>query len=347
MSYPALDQYLARLHDKVPNQAQPSNSSGESESSTPIDQNRVWLNADGRVQGSYFNITLTSVFQPIRQIAVNDSVAMVAPVAPFATASTGSAGSEGVCGSDNPNPIIGYEGFAHSYSANDNGLYLWRLLDPAASDDESIELDRLCRMLHSINFFRQAQQADPTNQQSVQQPQLFLSVHARLLAAVDSNHGTAFRRILTLLGLPQEDIVLQLPPVTATQSWLLNYVLDNYRRNHFRLAVNADSIGQAHDLLERVRPDVLKIDGRGMANDAETRRLLDIAQDRSIQIIFKRLEKLRDFESVQEIAQVVFSASGARIFAQGFFWDLPQATLTTFAPSAGVVDRRSTASVTD
>jgi hypothetical protein len=60
-------------------------------------------------------------------------------------------------------------------------------------------------------------------------------VHARLLAAVNNNHGVAYRRILAALELPHERIVLQLPVVTPNQRWLLNYVLDNYRRNGFRL----------------------------------------------------------------------------------------------------------------
>ena len=125
------------------------------------------------------------------------------------------------------------------------GLSLWRLLDHAASDDESVELDRLCRMLHAINFFRQneAEQAD-----------LYLNVHDRLLSAVSSNHGHAFQRILDALGLPIERIVLQLPTVTTNQSWLLNYVADNYRRNGFRARRRGTDRGAAAHL---------RRDGRG------------------------------------------------------------------------------------
>jgi hypothetical protein len=49
-------------------------------------------------------------------------------------------------------------------------------------------------MLHAINFFRQAGQAR----------RLYLNVHDRLLSAVSSNHGHAFRRILDALELPLE-----------------------------------------------------------------------------------------------------------------------------------------------
>ena len=342
MSFPALEQYLARLQQAAPSErsaltktraADSSSLSGsQNESSADVvstarDESRVWLGTDGRAQGRYFNTALTSVFQPIRQIAVAGDAGFIADAVDAAS-------------EKRSHPVVGYEGFAHSYSANDNGLYLWKLLDHAASDDESIELDRLCRMLHSINFYRQS-----TVHATEGNTDLYLSVHARLLAAVDSNHGMAFRRILKLLELPHEHIVLQLPTITATQSWLLNYVLDNYRRNHFRLAINANSVAEAHSLLERVRPDVLKIDSRGLTDDAETRRLLDITRQRDIRVIFKRLEKSRDCENVQKLAQQIFTENGGRIFAQGFFWDLPQASLDAFSSAWLIPASRPAAAV--
>jgi EAL domain-containing protein (putative c-di-GMP-specific phosphodiesterase class I) len=294
MSFPALEQYLARLNGA---RDDPARDAARSDC-------RVWLDGDGRAQGRYFNTTLTSVFQPLRLIEPG----------------TGKGA------------IVGHEGFAHSYSASDNGLYLWKLLDHAASDDESIELDRLCRMLHSINFYRQAEATAGD---------LYLSVHARLLAAVDSNHGMAFRRILTLLGLPHERIVLQLPTITENQGWLLNYVLDNYRRNHFRLAVNADDVAQAASLLERVRPDVIKIDARGVTHDEQATRLLEDCAKRGIQVIFKRLEKARDLEVLQQLARI----AALPLHAQGFLWDLPQAALHAFAAPGALQDGLSTAAL--
>ena len=89
MKYPALEKYLARLNDTVK------------------EESRVWLDAQGRAQGKYFNTTLTSAFQPIRVVA-----------SPTVTPAT----------------VIAHEGFARSYSQDDTGLHLWRLLDQAASE---------------------------------------------------------------------------------------------------------------------------------------------------------------------------------------------------------------------
>lgn len=266
MSFPVLNKYLAIL------------------SHTPGNETSVWLDAQGRAQGKYFNSTLTSVFQPIRAMGTEQ--------------------------------IIGYEAFARSYSENDAGLSLWKLLDHAANDDESVELDRLCRMLHAINFFRQPEAVDAN---------LYLAVHDRLLTAVSTNHGIAFRRILEGLGLPINKIILQLPAVTEHQGWLLSYVADNYRRNGFRHAVNVANAAEALALLERVRPDVIKIDAREIVPMASNLKLLEVAQQRGIQVIFKRMENCKTLVLLTQLAAV----TGQDIHAQGYVWDIPNSSLSS------------------
>lgn len=251
---------------------------------------RVWADAEGRATGRYFNSTLTSAFQPIRRLDGNE--------------------------------VIGYEGFARSHSETDQGLCLWKLLDHAANDDESVELDRLCRMLHSINFFRQPQSAGSD---------LYLSVHARLLAAVDGNHGTAFSRILKVLDLPQERVVLQLPVIVEHQGWLANYVADNYRRNGFRIGVNATDSLEALKLLDLVRPEVVKVDTRQALHDGPVLRLLDRCAARNVRVIFKRVENAETLDTLRGLAAL----SGVPIYAQGFLWDLPSSSLAGRSIDAG------------
>src|SRR5471030_1837795 len=209
----------------------------------------IWLDAAGRAQGRFFNSTMTSAFQPVRRL--------------------------------DDGQVQAYEGLARSVSAQDQGLSLWKLLDHAASDDESIELDRLCRMLHAINFFRQAGEGEQD---------LYLNVHDRLLSAVSSNHGHAFRRILDALELPLERVVLQLPAASPQQGWLLNYVSDNYRRNGFRFAVNVPSAREGLQVLQRLRPDVFKLDVRDASEGPEVLELLKRSAEAGVKLVFKRLE---------------------------------------------------------
>lgn len=264
MSFPALEDYLGRLR----------HSAGAA--------TRVWIDTEGRAQGRYFNCTLTSAFQPIRELGSSRA--------------------------------IGFEAFARSYSEQGSGLAIWKLLDHVANDDESIELDRLCRMLHAINFYRQPE---------AEGRKLFLSVHDRLLTAVSGNHGMAFRRILAGLGLPVEHIVLQLPPITPNQGWLLNYVANNYRLNGFRIAINAAHAAEALHLLTQVKPAAIKIDARELGDQDSVRYLLEAAYTDGIEVVFKRMESLSVLEKLQELS----GKHGAMIFVQGYFLDTPASSL--------------------
>ncbi|CAN5699085.1 hypothetical protein BH11PSE12_BH11PSE12_28130 [soil metagenome] len=246
----------------------------------------LWLDEQGRARGRYVNATLTSVFQAIR------------------------AGDGG--------RVSGYDAYARSYAGNedsDQGLTIWRLLDLAASDDESVSLDRLCRLLHTINFFRQGATAGSD---------LYLNVHSRLLTAVAGDHGRAFRRILDALELPAQPIVLQLPLINASQRWVLAHVAENYRRNGFRIALLARHLAEAGDLLERVRPDAIKLDVR-LANDAPAQiRLLEQAYRQHCKIIFTRLEDEQQLQALQTGLDTSRS-----YFVQGFLFDQPKAGLAS------------------
>ncbi|MFZ6673102.1 EAL domain-containing protein [Undibacterium sp. Xuan67W] len=241
----------------------------------------ICLDETGRARGRYFNSTLTSAFQAIRS-------------------------ADDQC-------VVAYEAYARSYSSVDQGLNIWRLLDHAANDAESVELDRLCRILHAVNFYRQPDSA---------QRDLYLSVHTRLLAAIEGNHGMAFRRILDLLGLPHQQIVLQLPLIAPSQRWVLTHVADNYRRNGFRIGVNAASLDQARELLERVQPDSIKIDITHANNADAQQQLLEKAQRVNCKVIFKRIDNDARFNALQ-----VSNTDQYPYYLQGFLFDLPRANL--------------------
>lgn len=264
MSYPALIAYLARLSDP-----------GSSPAS-------LWLNSQGQAEGRFFNCTLTSAFQPVRDVASGE--------------------------------LRGWEALARNADPDDASPSLWRQLDHAASDDESVELDRLCRMLHAINFFRQEEGGDAD---------LYLSVHDRLLSAVSINHGHAFRRILDALGLPAARVVLQLPAVSANQRWLLGYVSDNYRRNGFRMALNLTDPGRAAELLNQVRPAALRIDAGRVGDDDTLARLITTVHRHDVQLIVRKVESLETLRRLDRVARGL----GLPVQAQGWVQGTPRAII--------------------
>jgi EAL domain-containing protein (putative c-di-GMP-specific phosphodiesterase class I) len=271
MTFPALQDYLARLRD------------------APVDTS-LWLDKQGKAHGRYLNSTLTSVFQPIHDLADH-------------------------C-------VVGVQGFMRSQARNnvhsDEGLSVWKLFDTTATDDQSIELDRLCRLLHAVNFYRQPEMIDAD---------LYLSVHARLLAAVDSNHGMSFRHILDLLELPHRKVVLQLPAIQTRQAWIAHYVADNYRRNGFRLAINVADARQGLEQMRQIGPDVIKLDARELNDDAAVLRLLEEAGSNDVAVVFKRVES----QSVCEKLRHLSEQTRHTVLAQGFLFDQPRASLGAVA----------------
>ncbi len=242
------------------------------------------LSADsqGRVTGRFYHASLSSVYQPIRRARDLQ--------------------------------IIGYEASIRGHSA-EQGLLVDRLLEQAATDDESIELDRLSRLIHTLNFFRQA----PTAEQ-----RLVLNVHKRLLAAVASGHGRAFLRILQVLGVPQSQVLLQLPAITATQTWVLSHVAENYQRNGFTISLQAQNLTQAHELLEKIRPALLLVPAATIAPHhlPELEQLCAAAEAQQCQLQLVAINQSAHWE---RLATVVSGYAGALV--QGSLWDQVRAEL--------------------
>lgn len=242
----------------------------------------IWRSADGSVQGQFFACTLTSEFQPILAFGRH-------------------AGSRPVA----------FEAVARGVSPSDQGLSVWRMLDGASSDNESIELDRLCRVLHAINYFRQAPAGAGAD--------LYLNVHDRLLAAVSSNHGDAFLRMLKLLELPSEQIVLQLPAIGPSGRAMAHYIADNYRRNGFRLALTAVRLKDAIDLVGQFRPHAIVLDARALRDAALLAQLLTQAQASKVVVTIKKVETAQTLALLGQVCR----ATGTVVHAQGDWIDPP------------------------
>lgn len=252
----------------------------------PATGSSLWRGEDGSAQGQFFACTLTSQFQAIHAVGPGAS-----------------------------NMPVGFEGTAHGVAPADRGLSVWRMLDQASSDDESIELDRLCRVLHAINYFRQPAAAGGAD--------LYLGVHERLLAAVSSNHGDAFLRMLNVLELPARQVVLQLPAIGPTSRWLANYVADNYRRNGFRLAFTAPTVPDAIDLVRQFQPCAVAVDVRAVTDAATLAQLLHTARSADVHVIVKGVAT----PGALALLERASAETATVVHAQGDLIALPQATV--------------------
>jgi len=228
MKTSALARYLARLP------------------SSPNPASSIWMNAEGRIVGQFHGCHLSSVFQPIRELASGRAA--------------------------------GIEAFIRSLDPSGSGLSPWSLFAHAASDEQLIDLDRLCRTIHALTFLS-AGIALP----------LFLNVHGRLMVAIRDDHGRTFRSVLDVLEVPASRFVIESPEVLADEPLMLALIMHNYRRNGYGIAVNLARVDQAATVLSHLRPDYLKIDAGNLRDRAVAASLAALARDSGAQLIVKRL----------------------------------------------------------
>lgn len=245
------------------------------------------LTQDGQVVGRFYEFDLASGFQRI--VRLDD------------------------------HQVIGHDAYARSYGLAGDAISPWGLFARAAEDVTVVQLDRLCRLVHTINYFSQAEATTP----------LYLRVHGRLLAAITQDHGKAFRRMVDALALASSQIVLQLPLEAANEVLLIGVIIGNYQKAGFRVGVHAPNIAVAQSLINLHRPQVVKIDARTLGSqDDDIRALVKTAEDHGSQLVFNRIETS---ETAERLAHL-----GAR-FGQGYHFDLPAARLSPASSAASAM----------
>lgn len=231
--------------------------------------------ANGRVEGKYYGARISTTFQPWRNPASGR--------------------------------IVAYEAYARSHSKNAGDLSPWQLFVDAAIDSDLVTLDRLCRTVHTLNYF------------SAHDPDLplVLNVDARLLQAVPERHGEFFGKVLSLLGVAPERIVIEIHTSHLLDLSRLKQILASYRRHGFAVAVNAESVIHARSLAQLLAPDLLMIYGSAYAPDALARQLGSLTAG-GVRVAVKHIETAE--------THAVVAAAGVD-WVQGFHLDLPAAEL--------------------
>ncbi|CBJ43279.1 EAL domain-containing protein [Ralstonia solanacearum] len=225
--------------------------------SAPTPERPLWRDAGGRVQGQFFHCALTSLFEPVWRLDADG--ALIAD---------------------------GHEALMRTWTRDgEAGLNPWKMFSLAADDTTLVELDRLCRLVHTLNYFVRTDAR-----------RLVVNVHGRLLAAVAADHGKAFQRAVAALGLSPEQFVIQVPSTANDDLGLLLFVVDNYRRNGFAVAVQASDPAEAGALMVHVRPAFLKLDARRGWQARNLTALADSARELGVTLALRRCERPDDLD---------------------------------------------------
>jgi EAL domain-containing protein (putative c-di-GMP-specific phosphodiesterase class I) len=208
---------------------------------------------------------------------------------------------------------VAHEALLRARDERDN-----RALSPAEAfrradaPDEAIYFDRLCRMVHSLNFFNQSAFAGD----------LYLNVSGRHLQSVGGGHGQTFETLLKLCGLKPAQIVLEILESNVDDLKRLQEAVDSYRSRGFRVAI--DDFGCQHSNFDRLwllTPDIVKLDRSLIVQSTENPRvrrvlpkIIEIVHDLNARVVCEGIE-------TQE-QQAIALDSGADLL-QGFYYARP------------------------
>ncbi|MEI7612246.1 MAG: EAL domain-containing protein [Betaproteobacteria bacterium] len=180
--------------------------------------------------------------------------------------------------------------------------------------DEVVYLDRLCRMVHVINYFTQNSASGD----------LFLNVSGGHLMRVDTGHGSVFETLLGHCGIDPTQVVLEILEANVDDLQHLQEAVMAYRSRGFRVAI--DDFGSQHsnfDRLWQLTPDIVKID-RSLIVQAESNcrarrilpKLVEIIHDLGAQVVCEGIETHEQHALVLD--------SGADLL-QGYYYARPTA----------------------
>lgn len=202
----------------------------------------------GRVAAQFFQSRLTSAFQPVVRAADGG--------------------------------VIGHQALLRVYDEGGLPVAPWGVFAQASRDAMLVQLDRLTRAVHALNYF-------PRDADGM----LFLNVEPRLLKIVADNHGAYFELILKLLDIAPGRVAIVLPaailddPVTFVRA-AISYRMRGYRVvAHLRLDTEAD--------LEHVflaEPHYVALDVPAASRVDETRRSVAALARRGIHAIARHVQ---------------------------------------------------------
>jgi EAL domain-containing protein (putative c-di-GMP-specific phosphodiesterase class I) len=214
---------------------------------------------NGWISGYFYHCEITSVFQPIFSIAQGNTT--------------------------------GHAAYIRSKSNEEVALWPWQIFSLAAKDEQLIDLDRLCRAVHALNYY-----FNHTSKLG----NLFVDVHPRLLESVKDDHGRAFENFLDLIGVRTSRVVIEIPAIVNRNWKLLQHVITNYRSRGYQIAANYS--GSRSDWmveLGSLYPNIVRIEVNDLLRHEAIAPLVDTIHSFGASLL------VRDIETSVQLAAAI------------------------------------------
>jgi len=246
----------------------------------------ITLGDDGEVLAHHGGLELRSVFQPIY------AAATLAPVA--------------------------FEALVRAQTIN--GGQTVRpdcLFANVTSEDDGVLLDRLCRLLHLLNFERQSPGAQS----------LYLNLSANHLQALhQGQHGEFLTAMHAMCPIETTRIILEITEAQFDDREKLSGIVSAFKERGYRVAI--DDFGARHSNFDRLwalTPDIVKID-RELLLQADSNPRVRRVLPKVVEIIHD-LEATVVCEGIETLAQHQLALRSGVDLVQGFLFAQPDRVL--------------------
>jgi EAL domain-containing protein (putative c-di-GMP-specific phosphodiesterase class I) len=215
----------------------------------------------GTVTAQFFQSRLTSAFQPIVR-AADDGIA-------------------------------GHQGLLRVFDEAGEAAAPWSVFAQASQDAMLLQLDRLTRTVHALNYFP-AQDTGRT---------LFLNIERRLLTVVAEDHGAYFEVVLGLLGVAPTRVAIVMPsgalddPVTFVRA-AISYRIRGYRVMA-QLRADDSQVDLEHVFL--ADPHYVALDGPVEERSDATRAMVAALSRRGIHSVARRIEDEAQAQAARDV----------------------------------------------
>jgi EAL domain-containing protein (putative c-di-GMP-specific phosphodiesterase class I) len=247
---------------------------------------RIQKNAQSQWTAQCHDLTLSSAYQPIISL--------------------------------NHRRIVGHEALVRAHDKRGHAVNPQTLFERPQNIEQTIELDRLCRLLHGFNFY----------QREVRNEWLFLNVNPEVISH-GHRHGSFFSQMLQDAAIDPSQVVIEVLENQVTDEIQLTESIDYYRQTGCLLAI--DDFGAGHSNIDRVlrlEPEIVKLDRSLITSSSiKARRILG-----NLVSLLHEAGCLVVLEGIETLDEALLAFDVDADLVQGFFFSTPDAKLKPSLP---------------
>lgn len=216
--------------------------------------------------------------------------------------------------------VVGHEALLRARTSEGKTVSPPIVFALAVDDRETVQLDRLCRVLHIHNYI-----ADTPSE-----TWLFLNVSATVVVE-GRRYGAFFEKMLSASGFPAHRIVVEILEGAVSDETRLAAAAEYYRSLGCLVAI--DDFGAGHSNFERIwrlRPDIVKLDRHIIATAVADARAMRMANN--MVSMLHEAGSLVLVEGVETREQALAAMETDADFVQGYYFGRPAPVLVAPDP---------------